>query len=273
MGITAIGRYLPPRQPGIHHTNTAAWRDFYSGMTHTPHRLAGSRDMYTPEQKQAVADLASLSLGLGTLALMGPVGRAGLTAVQASRFRNLLNTVVFLKRPVHQTASWTHGITWYRGSRVGSFLGTTLKVRKKIGLAALGYSMLNPLESIRYAARKDWHRLFVNLRWPFVGVFTYNRLEPHISSPPSIVVEESSSRDLVQNGGSSAPPPLMEAEATFNRNVKRLTAGLAPSPSSAHGFSPGKAPARRRRRCPPGHHWSSYHKKCVKTYPGWQKHW
>ena len=72
---------------------------------------------------------------------------------------------------------------------------------------------------------------------------------------PSITVEESSSRDLVQNGGSSAPPPLMEAEATFNRNVKRLTAGLTPSSSSAHGSRPGRAPAaggksRSRRWCP-----------------------
>ena len=78
---------------------------------------------------------------------------------------------------------------------------------------------------------------------------------------PSITVEESSSRDLVQNGGSLAPPPLMEAEATFNRNVDRLTAGLATSPSSAHGFRPGKASARRKRRCPPGHRWNG--RRCV----------
>lgn len=78
---------------------------------------------------------------------------------------------------------------------------------------------------------------------------------------PSITVEESSSHDLVQNGGSSAPPPLMEAEATFNRNVKRLTAGLTPSSSSAHGSRPGRAPARRQRRCPPGHRWNG--RRCV----------
>ena len=92
--------------------------------------------------------------------------------------------------------------------------------------------------------------------YPLVVPFPWVSLNP---------VKGSSSQDLVQNGGPLAPPPLVVTEPSRRATLGAGSPIPKPPPTRKGGV--------RRGRCPPGHHWSSFHKKCVKTYPGWQKHW
>ena len=75
-------------------------------------------------------------------------------------------------------------------------------------------------------------------------------------------VDGSSSHGLVQNGGPSAPKPLVRSGPSSDV----LSLGKTLKTQSAHGFRPGKAPARRQRRCPPGHRWDPQLRICVRKW-------
>ena len=100
--------------------------------------------------------------------------------------RGASTAVSVTKRPVHEAA--VRLATWPRHNpNLHGPLHAGLIIRKKLGMVALGYSAINPFQSINYARKKDWHRLFWNLRYPIVGVPLYN-LYKHSKgsgSPPS----------------------------------------------------------------------------------------
>lgn len=67
--------------------------------------------------------------------------------------------------------------------RTQAFLARSLRLRQKLGLMMLGYSAVNPFESIYYAQQGDWKKLAINLRWPIVGIPIWTLLT-HGSGPP-----------------------------------------------------------------------------------------
>ena len=189
---------------------------------------------------------------LGTLAMLYPGFRVGSWAIRAiqksPKLLQALRTFSFIRRPLHQSAAWAwpHR-TWITGS---------LKARKAWAATVLGLNMINPFQSIRYAQRRQWDRAAVNTLFPLIGIPIYDLIR----------VDPSSSQDLVQNGGGPAPIQIPNRAM-----LEKLSAGLTPSSSSAHGGGRSGAKPRRNtwERCPPGHYWDG--KKCRKvgTGPNW----
>ncbi len=168
--------------------------------------------------------------------------------------RGASTAVSVAKRPAH---SYLAEVTTHTGRHM--WLQDTLQVRKKLGVAALGYSAINPLQSINYARKKDWNRLFWNIRYPIVGVPLYNF--------------------YLDSKGSGSPP----SASSTRTNKKTRRPGMKsrkfkykfPKPGSpasgSRQYEAGKrrtnwAVSRRQlpRKCPPGYYWNAYKRKCVK---------
>lgn len=187
---------------------------------------------------------------LATLVPAARVGRGIWYAVSGSR---VVRGVSFAKRPGHEIlalrASSRPGSPW------SSHIIESLKWRKRAGLAALGVSAINPFQSVRYARKRDWTRLGINIRYPIVGVPIYN------------LVEGSSSQTYQQNGGPSATPSSKKSKR--GKGSRRSTVPAAKS--SAHGGGRSGAKPRKKRtsqpRCPPGYFWSYQKQKCVRSLP------
>jgi len=77
-----------------------------------------------------------------------------------------------IKRPVH-TMLATRG--YFSPLAVRAGYKTSLALRKRVGLGLLGYSLVNPMENLRYISKRDWERLLWNYHLPVVGVPIYNR--------------------------------------------------------------------------------------------------
>ena len=179
------------------------------------------------------------------------VGRGIWTVVSGSR---AVRGVSVVKRPVHEMlalrASSRPGSPW------SSHIIRSLKWRKRAGLAALGVSAINPFQSVRYARKRDWTRLGINIRYPIVGVPIYD------------LVEGSSSEPSQQNGGPSA---TSSKKRKGGKGSRRSTPPAAKS--SAHGGGGSGAKPRRftirrsRPRCPPGYFWSYQRQRCERSLP------
>lgn len=275
MGITSYGRYLPPRQTGFHHTHVDAWSDFYGGMRHTPHHLTGSSGALGDDIEDTARFVASTGAQLALLATAGVTGRAAWKVIQASRAKRFADFVVFMKRPLHEMAvGASHWGVW--ASRTPSIVPTmlrrTLTLRKGIGLTGLGMSIINPLENVRYIQKKDWKRLAINLRFPFVGVPIYDWLQGRSGSPPPVA------------SPTNQPVRILRDEDRHRRTQSARNRQRAPRPRSVRGGSkwepkkissrPSGRPSRAKRvmrakrarkKCPAGHYYSWKLKRCVKS--------
>ena len=209
-------------------------------VPHTPHGPGIPGQAQFGEGPWGQAGRASVpyikaGLFLGSLAIPGGA------VVRLSKLPKLASAAKVLgelRRPMHTTLAFV-----YPGSR---FLSTTLSLRKAGGAAALGYNLLNPFETLRYAQRREYDKALINFFYPIVGVPIYN------------LVEGSSSQDLVQNGGPPAPLQVSSTTADI------LSLGKISRPtrsSSAKRVIRPKSRKGRRKRCPPGHRWNGT--RCV----------
>jgi hypothetical protein len=101
--------------------------------------------------------------------------------------RPAARAVSVVKRPLHELVVMTHSSNPL-AVRWTSAATRALVIRKRLGLAAIGYSAINPFESFYYFHQRDWTRLGINLRFPFVGIHLYNlylHLSEGGSGPPS----------------------------------------------------------------------------------------
>ncbi len=207
------------------------------------------------------------------LAAAGMVGGHAWKLIQASRAKRFADFVVFLKRPFHEmSVGASHWGVW--GSRtpsiVPSFLHRTLAVRKGIGIAGLGLSVIDPLENVRYIHKKDWERLAVNLRFPFVGIPIYNYLTGRSGSPPVVAspTNQIISHDVDRHRRTQSARNRQRASRPRREESGRTEFRKFPKINSAHGFRKPKAVSRRagkRASCPPGYYWSWKKKTCVKS--------
>ena len=202
-----------------------------------PSSLYSQSHYYMPGGRGDVGD--PISIAIAEIALLAIPGGPLLRAARGSRS---LAALSHMRRPVH--SSLAKG--WLTQGRVSPWITGSLRVRKGLGAAALGYNLLNPFETIRYARKGDYDKALINFFYPLVGVPIYN------------LVEGSSSHGLVQNGGPSAPPPLVQSGQLSDI----LSLGKISRPQSAHGRS-SRTSATRRQRCPPGHRWNRTLGKCV----------
>jgi len=74
-------------------------------------------------------------------------------------------------------------------------------------------------------------------------------------------------------GGPGESPTSTDSPPALHQQGQPVPVVVPAASDSAHGGGRSGAKPRKRKRCPPGHHWSTVHRRCVKTYPGWQKHW
>ena len=176
-------------------------------------------------------------------------------AVNFLRGTKLVGALSWMRRPIHTSLA---GGLWQQG-RVAPAIISSLRVRKGLGAAALGYNLLNPFETIRHLRKGDYDKAVINFLYPIVGVPIYEK-----------IVEGSSSQSeppfVQQNGG---PPALHTPKEVSDI----LSLGKISRPQSAHGFRSGKAPTAggkrrtRRKKCPPGYFWSYQKRKCVRSLP------
>ena len=177
--------------------------------------------------------------------------------------RGASTAVSVVKRPGHELAvrhlaNYQSKAAGWSLSKAHAPLTRALAVRKKLGMAALGYSAINPFQSIHYASKKDWDRLFWNIRYPIVGVPLYNLYQRSkgSGSPPS-----------------ASPTGPKSRPGTKRRKFKTKFPKPGSPSSVSRQFEAGKrskswAP-RRPSRCPPGHYWNRNLKRCVRYH--WHK--
>ena len=190
----------------------------------------------------------------------------------ASKLSKIPSVLSGIKRPGHSLllARSRRDLGWLGGPlapRTQAALANSLKIRSRIGLGLLGYSIVNPIENLLYIQRRDWERLVVNYHLPFIGVPIYNRLiatgskteitgviaskDPFFDSVVATLVEGSSSETYQQNGGPSTPRPAARSARAKSYNPPWLQEGRERVLSGT--------------RCPPGHHWSYRQRKCIRT--------
>lgn len=179
------------------------------------------------------------------------VGGALWKGAQTVRGIRGASTVVSVaKRPAH---SYLAEVTTHTGRHM--WLQNTLQVRKKLGVAALGYSAINPFQSINYARKGDWNRLAMNIRYPIVGVPLYNYFldSKGSGSPPSASPTEPSPSKWKQKGGRPS-----SSTKSFQKGGRETRSGPVRT-------RPGERSRRYvKQRCPPGHYWSKRYKKCIR---------
>lgn len=157
-----------------------------------------------------------------------------------------------IKRPVHTLLSRRapKDLGWLGGPlslRTQARLSSSLKVRSRIGLGLLGYSIVNPLENVVYIKNRDWWRLGFNYHLPIIGVPIYNRLTRGSGSPPAA----SSTRTKVSKPKRRKP-------------WKSSTKGWKKSTGTKRSSTSGSKRRYGKQRCPPGHYWSKRYKKCIR---------
>ena len=169
----------------------------------------------------------------------------GAPLVRLAKGSKILAGLSHLRRPLH--SSLARGMLTQ--GRVSPWLTRSLRVRKGLGAAALGYNLLNPFETIRYVREGDYDKALINFFYPIVGVPIYN------------LVEGSSSHGLVQNGG---PPAPLQVSSTVADILSLGMISRPPRNPSAKRQAPRRGPRRARKaknRCPKGHYWNG--SRCV----------
>lgn len=222
----------------------------------------------------------NIALALMTLPLgAARVGAAAVRGVQASRVGGAVRVASAVKRPVHSAMLW-------RAPRDLGFLGGqlskstyrrlygTMLWRKRAGLVATGVSVLNPFQSIRYAQKKDWKRLAINLRYPIVGVPIYDYLQGRSGSPPPVASPTNQPiRDVGRHRRSQAArlrsksggPPSGRRDKS-PKGQSSLSGGKGwGSKSVRPSGRPSLARRRRSKKCPAGHYYSWKLRRCVKS--------
>ncbi len=192
--------------------------------------------------------------GLALTGRSDPISRAiaemfllaipGAPLFRAVRGSKILAGLSHLRRPLH--SSLAKGMLTQ--GRVSPWITQSLRVRKGLGAAALGYNLLNPFETIRHAQKGDYDKALINFFYPIVGVPIYN------------LVEGSSSHGLVQNGG---PPAPLQVSSTASDILSLGKISRPTRSSSAKRVIRPKSRKGRRKRCPPGHYWDAKKRRCV----------
>jgi hypothetical protein len=178
------------------------------------------------------------------------VGRAALGVLQASRLGGAVRAVSFLKRPVHTIAALPR-VTGTVLRHPHPFVVKSLAYRKRLGTAALGVSLLNPMQNVHYFSKKDWKRLGINLRWPIVGIPIYEFISRGSGAPSSSATKRTKQpyrRKSSQSGGKG----------------RTGYTGSRPSGRPSSGEAAMRA-KRARKKCPAGYYWSWKKKACVKS--------
>ena len=190
----------------------------------------------TPADDRAVYTVLSLAAG-------GVVGRAALGVLTSARLGAITRTASFLKRPAHTIAARqaTDFAKFFGPSASTSFITRSLAARKRVGLALFGASLINPLENVHYARRRDWVRLGINYHLPIGGVWAYNRFFSQSTS--------SSPQTYQQDGGGVGTTKSISSEP---QSIGKSSRPVAAKPG-------------RRKKCGPGHYWSWKHNACVKS--------
>ena len=206
-----------------------------------PSSLYSQSHFYMPGGRGAVAD--PISIFIAEIALLAIPGGPLLRAVRGSK---LLAALSHVRRPLH--SSLAKGMLTQ--GRVAPWITQSLRVRKGVGAAALGYNLLNPFETIRHAQKGDYDKAIINLFYPIVGVPIYELVEGSSSQSEPPLVQ--------QNGGPPAPLQVSSTTADI------LSLGKISRPtrsSSAKRVIRPKSRKGRRKRCPPGHRWNG--SRCV----------
>lgn len=184
------------------------------------------------------------------------VGRGVYTI--GSKFSKVPKILSGIKRPGHTLLSWRAGgdfgmLGGPLSLRTQAALSKSLKVRSRIGLGLLGYSIVNPLENVVYIKNRDWWRLGFNYHLPIVGVPIYNRLTRGSGAPSAA----SSTRTK-----KARRPRRQKTE--YSGTYFEFDKSFVPAPGTRKS---SKTRGKRRygkQRCPPGHYWSKRYKKCVR---------
>jgi len=166
--------------------------------------------------------------------------------LRVARGSKILAGLSHLRRPLH--SSLAKGMLTQ--GRVSPWITKSLRVRKGLGAAALGYNLLNPFETIRHAQKGDYDKALINFLYPIVGVPIYNLVEGSSSQSEPPLVQ--------QNGG----PPALETPKVVS-DILSLGKIARPTRSSSakRVIRPKSRPGRTYGKCPPGHRWNG--RRCV----------
>ena len=218
--------------------------------------------------------LALMTLPLGA----ARVGAAAVRGVQASRVGGAVRVASAVKRPVHSAMLWRapRDLGWLGGRLSKSTyrrLHGTMLWRKRAGLVATGVSVLNPFQSIRYAQKKDWTRLAINLRYPIVGVPIYDFLSRRGSPTPEVSPQTNQpSRDVDRHRRTQAARRRSKSggqpsgrRGKSPKGQSSLPGGKGSYPSKVSGPQARRLAPRSGKKCPAGHYYSWKLKRCVKS--------
>ena len=218
-------------------------------VAHTPHGpYVPGRHSFGPGGSWTEAGKASVpwikgGLFLGSLVIPGG---AILKLSKLPKLARAVQTLSFWRRPIHSSYA---GGSWF-GWQAPAWVGTSLRIRKATGAAALGYNLLNPFETIRHAQKGDYDKALINFFYPIVGVPIYDLVEGSSSQSEQVV-------PVQQNGG----PPALETPKVVSDILSLGKISRPTRPSPAKRVIRPKSRSGRRNRCPPGHYWNG--RRCV----------
>ncbi len=228
---------------------------------YSPERIAALQAMYTPRAGHSTYSAMSAREREFNDFIMNPLSWIGLGAVRAGASRLAGNRLWRLlgsaKRPIN--TMYARGFGFRGPSKLAQRI---LTVRKKGNTLLLGYSLLNPLENLTYAQRRDWEKLIVNYHLPIVGVPIWNQLTD------SSGIGAPAGRDPIRTTTSSKKGGEHIPRTWYGKTPSTAGSSYNRSRPSESKHRKGPRPARYRGRtrsqCPPGHYWSKRYKKCVR---------
>lgn len=184
--------------------------------------------------------------------------RAGASKLAGNRLWQLMGSA---KRPVNTMYAQGFG---FRGP--SKLAQQVLTARKKGNVLLLGYSLLNPLENLTYAQRRDWEKLIINYHLPIVGVPIWDQLTD------SSGIGAPAGRDPIRTTTSSKKGGEHISRTWYGKTPSTAGSSYNRSRPSESKHRKGPRPARyrgrtdtRRSQCPPGHYYSYKLRKCIRS--------
>lgn len=230
-------------------------------VDYSPERIAALQAMYTPRSGHSTYSAMSAREREFNDFVMNPLNwfglgviRAGASKLAGNRLWRLMGSA---KRPINTMYAQGFG---FRGP--SKLAQQVLNVRKKGNVMLLGYSLLNPLENLTYAQRRDWEKLIINYHLPIVGVPIWNQLTdssgigaPAGRDPIRTTTPAKRAMDSWRKKGNTPGP---------NGHIRQASSRLIMNHDQPKGPRPARYRGRTRSQCPPGHFWSKRYKKCVR---------